>query len=385
MKKLKFDPVQFKTGLLVFFIVAAILILQQIITNIPVIYASFSKVFSSITKVFLPFIIGVAIAYLLDPMVRFFERKIGGEKVVLDEKTPKKVRYLSLAIVYLIFLGTLAVVFSFIIPQVIGSINTVYAQAIAAYDNYSGLIMELVAQYGVEDILVEYGFFDWLNINSIIKYSMQYVQDFYIAMYNIILGLLISAYFQAEKYKFKRHIDKLMFIFLSKQRYIWIKRVSAEANRIFINFFSGKLLDSLIIGAICFVGLIILNNPYPVLISIIIGVTNMIPYFGPFIGAVPAIFFTLLVSPVAALWVLIFILALQQFDGIVLGPRILGDFTGLAPIWVLFSVIIGGATFGVLGMLLGVPVFAVIYRLSHDYFSRKYYEKVHKDNLGIRY
>ncbi len=151
--------------------------------------------------------------------------------------------------------------------------------------------------------------------------------------------------------------------------------VAKESNEMFLRFFVGKMIDSLIIGILCFIGLQLMKMPYTLLISFIIGVTNMIPYFGPFIGAIPAVAIVLLRSPIQALGLALFIFVLQQFDGIVLGPKILGDSTGLSPFWVIFSIIVFGALFGVLGMFLGVPIFAVLYTMFKHFVEKKNIEK----------
>ena len=141
------------------------------------------------------------------------------------------------------------------------------------------------------------------------------------------------------------------------------------AHSVFGGFITGKLLDSLIIGIMCFFAMQFLKMPYVLLVSVIIGVTNVIPFFGPFIGAVPSAFLILLVSPMKCLYFLIFILVLQQFDGNILGPKILGDSTGLPSFWVLFSILLFGGLFGFVGMIIAVPLFAVIYRLTATYVS----------------
>ena len=145
-----------------------------------------------------------------------------------------------------------------------------------------------------------------------------------------------------------------------------IIHTARKSNEIFGGFISGKIIDSLIIGLLCYIGLVILNMPYTILVSVIVGVTNVIPFFGPYIGAVPSIIIIALDNPIKGLYFAIFILVLQQLDGNVIGPKILGDSTGLSPFWVVFAIIIGGGLFGFAGMLLGVPTFAVIYYIAGE-------------------
>ena len=151
--------------------------------------------------------------------------------------------------------------------------------------------------------------------------------------------------------------------------------MSGKANQIFVGFINGKLLDSAIIGVLCFFLCALFKIPYSVLVSVVIGVTNVIPFFGPIIGAVPCIMILVIVNPWAALRFGILIVALQQFDGNILGPKILGDSTGLSAIWVLVAIVVGGGLFGFAGMLLGVPTFAVLYSLVKEWAERRLVEK----------
>ena len=154
-----------------------------------------------------------------------------------------------------------------------------------------------------------------------------------------------------------------------------VLEVCYHANRVFGGFIIGKIIDSSIIGVLCFVCMTLLRLPFAVLISVIVGVTNIIPFFGPFIGAVPSILILLIVDPIAALKFAVFVLLLQQFDGNILGPKILGDSTGLSALWVLVAIIVSGGLFGFAGMVVGVPVFAVLYALASSFFARRLREK----------
>ena len=159
-----------------------------------------------------------------------------------------------------------------------------------------------------------------------------------------------------DKEKFIYQIKKLTYALFSNKRATKIIRSGREFNIVFSEYLIGKMIDSLIIGIICFIGTLIIRVPYPLLISTIVGVTNMIPYFGPFIGMIPAVLITLFYNPIKALWMFIFILGLQQFDGLYLGPKILGTKLGLSPFWVITAIIVGGKLFGILGMLLAAPI-----------------------------
>ena len=178
---------------------------------------------------------------------------------------------------------------------------------------------------------------------------------------DLLVGIVVSVYFLARKETFGRHSRKLLYSAVSAPRYERTLRAAREADRIFSGFVRGKLLDSLIIGILCFVICSILKFPYTPIISVFVGVTNVIPIFGPFLGAIPSAFLILLVSPRQCLYFIISIIALQQFDGNILGPKILGETVGISSFWIIVAILVGGGFGGVLGMFLGVPVFACIH------------------------
>ena len=187
---------------------------------------------------------------------------------------------------------------------------------------------------------------------------------------NLFIGLVVAIYLLSGRKKFKKQ-GKLILYSLFKER--WANKIVEEirfADRVFSGFIGGKLLDSAIIGVICYAGMMVLGLPYAILISVIVGVTNIIPFFGPYIGAIPSAIILLTVSPMSCLIFVIFIVILQQVDGNIIGPKILGSSTGLSGIWVLFSILFFGGLFGFVGMLIGVPVFAVIYDLIRQLIVR---------------
>ena len=188
-------------------------------------------------------------------------------------------------------------------------------------------------------------------------------------------GFIVSVYLLKDKETLILNIKKLIYAVLEKEKADSFLKFSNEVNFIFSGFVIGKFIDSLIIGIMCFVGLSMLKIPYALLISLIVGITNMIPYFGPFIGMIPAFFITLFYSPIKALWVLFFIFLLQQFDGFYLGPKILGSSVGLSPLLIILAILIGGGAFGVLGMFLAVPTTAVVILLAERLINRKLKEK----------
>jgi predicted PurR-regulated permease PerM len=184
-----------------------------------------------------------------------------------------------------------------------------------------------------------------------------------IVLKNVVIGLIVSVYVLIEKERFAGQAKKIVFAALPIQRANSLIQIVHKVDEIFGGFIIGKIIDSIIIGIICFVGCSILRMPYTLLVSVIIGITNIVPFFGPFIGAIPCLIIVTITEPLHGLYLLIFILILQQVDGNIIGPKILGNTTGLSPFWVIFAIIVGSGVFGFAGMLFGVPVFAVIYYL----------------------
>ena len=192
------------------------------------------------------------------------------------------------------------------------------------------------------------------------------VMRFTSGLLNVVVGIIIAVYLLLSKEVFYAQVKKLMFAFFPRRAAQAVLNLTHDSNAIFCGFISGKIVDSAIIGVLCFIGCSVLQMPYTVLVSFIVGVTNVIPYFGPFIGAIPSIFIIMIDDPIKSLIFAVFILILQQLDGNVIGPKILGDSTGLSAFWVLFAVTFFGGLFGFVGMLIGVPTFAVIYSLIRN-------------------
>ena len=192
---------------------------------------------------------------------------------------------------------------------------------------------------------------------------------------NLVIGFIVAAYVLAEKEHFFGQGRKIVFALFSEKAGKSIIEKSRKCNEIFGGFVIGKIIDSLIIGVLTFILLSIFNMPYTMLVSIIVCVTNVIPFFGPFIGAIPSFFLILLIDPIKALWFLLIIFLIQQLDGNIIGPKILGNSTGLSAFWVMFAILIAGGLFGFAGMLFGVPVFAIIYYLLSEWIRGKLKKK----------
>ena len=190
-------------------------------------------------------------------------------------------------------------------------------------------------------------------------------------LFNLLIGLIVSVYVLFSKEVFMRQTKKMVYALLTPHNANLVLHFTKKSNEIFGGFIIGKVIDSAIIGVLCFVGLSLLKMPYVLLVSVIVGVTNVIPFFGPYIGAIPSAILIFLTNPLQGLYFLIFILVLQQVDGNLIGPKILGNSTGLSAFWVIFAILLGGGLFGFLGMLMGVPTFAVIYYIIQMIINHK--------------
>lgn len=339
------------------------------------------RTFSNILQVLSPFLIGFFLAFLLNPIVNFLNDLFSNKrfkKLSINDSLRKGI---SIAISYVIFISVIVIILIYVVPQfassiedLTGNMNEMYNQAYKFLNNIQDKYPEINLSFIQDKItemrpeLINFGTNFVTNAFPVIfNISVSIVKS----VINILLAIVISAYFLFDKELLLRNLKRLVYAILRKDRADYLCATASECNAIFSGFIIGKFIDSLIIGVICFIVMCILRLPYAMLLSTIVGITNMIPYFGPFVGAVPGVVIYLLIDPIQAIIFGIMILALQQFDGLYLGPKILGESTGLKPIWVIFAITVGGAYFGVIGMFLGVPVVAVLAFLIEQFIQRK--------------
>lgn len=325
----------------------------------------------SVLNVLAPFIAGFAIAYLLNTPASFFERKVF--------RKLKWKRTLSILSVYLLALLVVVVLLNMILPQVVESVVALIGNLESYFNNLNGWVDSLTARFdldwdGVDDLLGSYH--DLLSgLASIVQKALPKLLNYGIALGSgIVAGvtaLISSIYMLSGKHTLIKQIKSLLFALFPAKKVEHFLHTCGRANEIFAGFINGKIIDSAIIGVLCVILCMILRIPFAPLISTFIGVTNLIPFFGPLIGAIPSVMILIIVDPWAALRFGVMIIVLQQFDGNFLGPKILGNSTGLSPIWVLVAIVVGGGLFGFVGMLLGVPAFAVIYMLTRDFVASR--------------
>lgn len=328
-----------------------------------------------------PFLIGFFIAYLLNPAIKAIDYHIFNKICHIKSRNIREI--LAMLVTYLLVIGLIIASFVFLIPQIGESITDLFNR-LPGWINDTSAFLDSLTQKNPDTDLAWLG--DLINenlpkifdINTIKETLMSLVPQVIVTTMtvvkwasNIIIAIIVSCYMIRDRHTLGTAMNRLLHAVVSPKRADSIIKTARTCNAIFSGFISGKTVDSFIIGVLCFIFMSILQLPYALLISLIVGITNMIPYFGPFIGAVPGALIILLISPIKVIVYLILILVLQQFDGLYLGPKILGDSTGLRPIWIIFAITIGGAMMGFIGMFLGVPCVAVISYLTGEWIDRR--------------
>ncbi len=332
------------------------------------------RVIGDVISIISPFLWGIFIAYLLNTPTQFFMRKV-------YKKFHFK-RAFSITTVYLIALILIGVIVALIVPQVINSAVTLVNNLPIYMNNLDTMITNLTDTLGItwnpDELLNSYeslldSAFNLITneLPNVLTYGISVGSS----IISIIIAIIASIYMLSGKDRLVHQIKAMLYAIFPTRRVHRFLVVCRQSDRIFIGFVNGKLIDSAIVGCLCAILCLILQIPMVPLISVVIGVTNIIPFFGPFIGAIPSILILLMIDPWAALRFAIMIIVLQQVDGNLIGPKILGNYTGLSPIWVLVAITVGGGLFGVLGMVLGVPVFAVIYRLVRNGINNRLKKK----------
>jgi len=376
----------FKIGVTAFLTVAACILFFFVLFR----WERIAEILSTLIKSAEPIIIGLVLAYLLMPVKDAIEKPV--LKLLLNRKiketTAKKAaRAISImgAIIFLfLILGILIAMFvPALITSIVGLVNAMpdYIESFVKWIEESGLGDSKFATFvGTSIAKVTNELQAWAKA-ELLPLAQQYIAQITSGVFsalktvlNFIIGIVVVVYVMSIQETLIGQTKKIVYaIFPAKKGNVIIDTVR-KSNKIFGGFIIGKIIDSAIIGVIAYIGCLIMRMPSAFLVAFIIGVTNVIPFFGPIIGAIPSIILVLIQSPIHGLYLAIFILILQQIDGNIIGPKILGDTTGLSSFWVLFSILVGGGLFGFFGMLLGVPIFAVIYYITQqiiDYRMRK--------------
>ncbi len=372
-------------GITAFCVIAAATIFYMALNYLDLLKSALA----SLIRVLSPFIWGLVIAYLLSPLVKLLQKKAFGplfEKIFAKrpEKGSKAARILAVVFAEIIMLALITGLFFLIIPQLYSSIETIVINSPTYIESLTNWVNKMLTDFPeVRDYVVgmlgdvNTDLISWLQttilprLGSLLSNVGTGVRYVVTGVYNLVIGIIVSVYLLSNTETFIASAKRILYSIMSVDTAKRFLNILRFADRTFIGFINGKLLDSAIIGLICYIGCSILNMPYALLVSVMIGITNIIPFFGPLIGAVPSALIILMVDPVKCLVFVIFVILLQQLDGNIIGPKILGNSVGINGFWVMFSIIIGAGFFGFWGMVLGVPVFVVIYTIIKESVRRK--------------
>lgn len=395
-------------GLTAFAVITASLLTAFVLFH----FSTIRNAFQTLSRILMPFIIGCVIAYLLTPLYNYLLRNLSFYLGRSKFLSPERSRGLSVTLALVLsMLSTLLIVgglVAMVIPGFVSSLSNIVNSASLYTEQINEWLNNLFADspqtaQALENVLANGSteLTKWVegllpNLRSLSQGLSSGVTSVFSSLFsglvvlftfakNLLVGLIVAAYLLVGKDSMIAHAKRLtygMFKVNTANTMVWWMRY---IHKVFGGFLRGKLVDSLIIGLLCFIGTSLLQMPYAMLVSVIIGVTNIIPFFGPFLGAVPCGILILLNSPIKCLTFVIFIVALQQFDGNILGPKILGETTGLSSFWVLFAILLFGGLFGVVGMIIGVPVFAVLVSILEQFLSgRLKRKKLSQDEADYR-
>lgn len=351
-------------------------------------YHGFTAYWQKLMGILQPVIMGFIVAYLLNPVMVFLEKQLRPflrSKMKSERKAKKWARCIGTIGALAFLLLIIFLLLYMMIPELVSSIQNMMVDLPREFSEFMRWLENAVAE---DSQLAERLTAAGIDLENIGDYAESLLQTqilpqvktyvTYLAsittgvisavrmLFNFVIGLVLAIYLLMGKETFIGQGKKIVYAALPARFGNIFLHVMRVSHQIFGGFVSGKILDSAIIGLICYVGLVIMHMPYSLLVAVIVGVTNVIPFFGPFIGAVPCVILIALEDPVKGLYFVIFVFVLQQVDGNIIGPKILGDSTGLSAFWVVFAILTGGGLFGFMGMLLGVPTFAVIYYLIRE-------------------
>lgn len=341
------------------FVLSVVVLLYMLTSHLP----EMSKALGTIYSYVSPMVAGIILAYVMHPLAAFFEKR-----VFYWIKAAKARRGISVALTLLTAIAIITFLVWAMVPQLISSVKLL----VGDMDSYVSAFTKKLNEFNdripyidinVDDI-VQKGrealdnFFNWIvnNITDILNTSYKLGAS----IADAIIALILSVYILLDKENLLRSCKRFFYAFMKKNTFAQFSSICRSSDQILKGYLGGNLLDAFIIGFVTFIFMVIFGMPSPGLIAVIIGVTNLIPTFGPFIGTIPAAFIILIIDPPATVWFIIFILIIQQIDGNLIKPVLFGNTAGIAPIWVLFSIIVFGRMFGLMGMLFGVPIFAIL-------------------------
>lgn len=340
---------------------------------------SVSSIAKRIVVIFEPIIWGAVIAFIMNPMMKSAEKFVA-RRIFRKKPHPIIARAIGLLFASIVIISIIAAIVLSVIPQLITNIPGIYdgltKDIIPAVQTWAEKVLE--DNPSIAGIITD----ELDNISSMLKNLINGLApqlknlltnllSFANSVKNFVLGFIVAIYFLFSKESLQAQLKQLIVAVFPERVYTRIFSLTSNTNHALLNFIYGKIIDSAIIGVLCAIGLLVLRMPYVMIISLIIGITNIIPFFGPFIGAIPAAVLVLIAEPSKVIWFIVFIIVLQQIDGNLIGPKILGNKIGLSSFWVLFSILIFGNMFGIVGMIIGVPLFAVLIDLINTIVDTK--------------
>lgn len=336
--------------------------------------------FGSIIGILKPFIIAFCMAFILNLPMTFFENKVFN---LLDNQKSSYIRKLkrplSILATFITVIGLIIALALFVIPELISSVSTLLNAVPDYVRSFEKLINQYISSTEIlqnayntlmttwKELLTIAGGLLTTSLTSILTTTISITSG----VVNFVLSIVLTIYMLASKETLLYHSKKILYAFIFKPLADKIIRVIKISNTTFSKFITGQCIEAVILGILCFIGMNIFSMPYSLLVSVLIGVTALIPVFGAFIGTIPSVFLILLINPMQALWFIVFILCLQQFEGNVIYPKVVGNSVGLPAIWVMLAMLVGGSTLGLIGMLIGIPVFSVAYQLIKEYTNKR--------------
>ena len=361
-----------------FLSLAGVILLYFGINYIP----DFLSFVGTIVDVIMPFIVGFVIAYLLNPFYKMFKHKVFN-KLFKNPKTKESVKKVfAIVTTYAIILGVLAFLLYIVIPQLISSVTELVTNIPAYYTDFIawlngiGIVLDdsfiTKAFETVIDSLLKF-------VQSIKLSDLVVIKDITLSITSgvatFFIGLIASVYMLYNKDIFAAQAKKIGFALFSRRFMLRFQRIAGESHITFAKYLSGVVTDAFIVGCLTFIIAAICQVPYATLIGVLIGITNVIPYFGPFIGGIPTALIVLVIDPLKALWLIIILVVVQQLDSNFITPRVVGQKTGLPSMWVMFSIIFFGGLMGIVGMIIAVPLCSLLFSITREIINRKLKKK----------
>ena len=352
---------------------SAVIVLYFALMHIPEFFSFVGTILSVVT----PFIVGFVIAYLLNPCYNFFRKKVVGRFVNRKKEHPKLTKGLSIFVTYTLIIGIIIFLLYIVIPQFINSITELIINIPGYYNDFTVWLEDF--GFGISDSLLNdliSSFVKWFTdlIKGIKMSDLIVIKDITVsiasAVATFVLGTIASIYMLYNKEKFLAQIKKLGFSIFSRRFMLKIQRFVGESHITFGKYLSGVITDAFVVGCLTFIACVICGVPYAILVGVLVGITNVIPYFGPLIGGVPSVLIVLVINPIKALWLLIILVVVQQIDSNFITPRIVGQKTGMPALFVMFSIIFCGGMFGIIGMLIAVPLCTVVFSIIRSLVNR---------------